>query len=119
MTDVIASLCLPAFMSREEMKEMLLSEEYGYLPPVPLAETFSMEKDVVPRFCAGKAHLHIVTAETENAHGSFCFPIRYAVPEGEGPFPFFVHLNFRPDVPDRHQATEEILDNGFAVLSFC
>ena len=34
------------------MKEMLLSEEYGYLPPVPPAETFSMEKDVVPGLAA-------------------------------------------------------------------
>jgi hypothetical protein len=30
-----------------------------------------------------------------------------------------VHINFRPDVPDKYQPTEEIIDLGYAVLSFC
>mgnify|MGYP003526131139 CR=1 FL=1 len=28
-------------------------------------------------------------------------------------------INFRPEVPDKYQPTEEIIDEGYAVLSFC
>ncbi|MBQ2859273.1 MAG: hypothetical protein IJE82_02830, partial [Alphaproteobacteria bacterium] len=31
--------------------------------------------------------------------------------------PFFVHVNFRDLNPDRYMPTEELIDNGFAVLS--
>lgn len=40
------------------------------------------------------------------------------MPTAEGAHPFFVHINFRSDVPDRYMPTEELIDNGFAVLSF-
>ena len=48
----------------------------------------------------------------------FAFPVYLAVPTAEGAHPFFVHINFRSDVPDRYMPTEELIDNGFAVLSF-
>lgn len=33
--------------------------------------------------------------------------------------PCFIHINFRNLVPDRYLPAEEIVDNGYAVLSFC
>lgn len=48
----------------------------------------------------------------------FAFPVYLAAPTAEGAHPFFVHINFRSDVPDRYMPTEELIDNGFAVLSF-
>jgi hypothetical protein len=41
------------------------------------------------------------------------------IPKKNRPVPAFVHINFRPDVPDKYQPTEEIIDAGYAVLSFC
>ena len=41
------------------------------------------------------------------------------IPKKNRPVPAFVHINFRPNVPDSYQPTEELVDAGYAVLSFC
>ena len=42
---------LPAFMSEDEMLEILLREEYGYMPPEPESVKFEIyEKGVRERF---------------------------------------------------------------------
>ena len=33
--------------------------------------------------------------------------------------PCFIHINFRDLVPDRYMPSEELVDAGYAVLSFC
>ncbi len=48
----------------------------------------------------------------------FAFPFHAILPTQGENHPFFVHINFRSDIPDRHQPTEELVDNGFAVLTF-
>ncbi len=110
---------LPGFLEREEMLEILQREEYGYLPPKPDKISFETE-DVkgAYHFCAGKAVLKKIWIITEIKGKEFRFPAYSVIPTKEGPHPFFVHINFRPDVPDKYMPTEEIVDNGFATLSF-
>ncbi|MBR6579103.1 MAG: alpha/beta hydrolase [Clostridia bacterium] len=103
---------------KSEIVDLLLREEYGYLPAAPL----SVKAELVERdkkFCAGKADLGIYNLVCECDFGSFSFPIRVAIPKKDTPVPAFVHINFRPEVPDKYQPTEEIIDAGYAVLSFC
>lgn len=103
---------------KREIVDLLLREEYGYLPEAPRsvrAELVSIDK----KFCAGKAHLEIYDLVCECSFGSFSFPVRVVIPKKNRPVPAFVHINFRPDVPDKYQPTEEIVDAGYAVLSFC
>ena len=57
----------------------------------------------------------MITCELEN--GTFSFPVSYTMPV-EKPKLTFVQINFRPQVSDKHQPTEELVDNGCAVLSF-
>jgi hypothetical protein len=97
---------------------VLCREEYGYLPQPPTALTFSVEQGIVHNFCAGKARLDRVTVHCEIGERSFSFPFYATIPSGEEKYPFFVMINFRHDVPDRYMPTEELVDNGFAVLSF-
>lgn len=121
----ILQLDLPSFPfeadledTKNKMMECLLEEEYGVLPNRETSltwETVSEEET----FAAGKAILRTVSLTTQFENGSFTFPVRAAIPKAKTKVPFFVHINFRPDVPDRYQPTEEIIDNGFAVLSFC
>jgi len=110
---------VPVLKSREEMLEILLTEEYGFLPPKPDEISFSIEENFIPNFCAGKANCNKVTINCKIGEKSFSFPCYATIPNDEGKYPFFVHINFRDSVPDRYQPTEEIIDNGFAVLSFC
>lgn len=109
---------LPPLRSREEMLAILQREEYGYLPPLPQNMQFQIQQDV-QKSIAGKARCHIVTVSCTVGGKPFSFPFSAVLPTGGGQHPFFVHINFRPDVPDRYMPTEELVDNGFAVLSFC
>ncbi len=118
ITELLQERRLPALRSREEMLELLQREEYGYIPPIPEELSFRVEKNTILNFCAGKATCDKVTAEGTVAGKPFSFPFYVTLPTAEGKHPFFVHINFRPDVPDRYMPTEELVDNGFAVLSF-
>lgn len=49
----------------------------------------------------------------------FSFPCYATIPNKDGKHPFFICINFRDCIPDRYIPVEEIVDNGFAVISFC
>ena len=109
---------VPRLKSRAEMLELLQREEYGCLPKAPESFVWEAEPGVADNFCAGKATLEKLTFRVVVNGKDFAFPVYLAVPTAEGAHPFFVHINFRSDVPDRYMPTEELIDNGFAVLSF-
>ena len=109
---------VPRLKSRAEMLELLQREEYGCLPKAPESFVWEAEPGIADNFCAGKATLEKLTFRVVVNGKDFAFPVYLAVPTAEGAHPFFVHINFRSDVPDRYMPTEELIDNGFAVLSF-
>lgn len=119
MTDLIKNLPMPDEMSVNEIRELLLREEYGFLPSEPervWAETESCDEG----FCAGKAELIKLKLICETEYGRFSFPVYYTRPvKIKHPMPCFIHINFRDLVPDKCQPSEELADNGFAVFSFC
>ncbi len=104
---------------REELKEILQSEEYGFIPPRPKHLKAKLLKED-PNFCAGKAPLteYELSAELEDGKEA---SLRFfaVIPKTDGKCPAFVLINFRPDVPDRYLPSEELADMGFAVFSFC
>ncbi len=105
-------------LEKKEIVDLLLRGEYGYLPEKPLSVRAELvERD--KRFCAGKADLEIYNLICSCPFGEFSFPVRVAIPKEGRPAPAFVHINFRPDVPDKYQPSEEIVDAGYAVFSFC
>ncbi|MBQ8227379.1 MAG: hypothetical protein IJZ88_00030 [Clostridia bacterium] len=108
---------LPELKSREEMLDILCREEYGFLPPDPTELTFTVEEKCIPNFCAGNAVANRVTAHCVINGKEFSFPFIAVIPTKDGKHPFFIHINFRPDVPDRYMPSEELVDNGFAVFS--
>ena len=109
---------LPPLQSREDMLKVLQEEEYGFLPPAPEDLTWEIKKNVVPRFCGNKATYDRVTLRYTLCGKTGEFPVSCVIPNKPGKHPFFVMPNFRADVPDRFMPTEELVDNGFAVLSF-
>ena len=117
---ILSKKLLPPLRSREEMLSVLLEKEYGKIPGKPEKLTFEVaDKPLVNKFCAGKASLHKIIAKCTVNGRDFSFPFYRTLPTAPGKHPFFVHINFRPDVPDRYMPSEELVDNGFAVLSFC
>lgn len=120
LQETLKALEIPALKSRGEMIEILERELFGKIPPAPEKLEFSVEQEpLFPKFCAGKAVSRLMRANCVIGGKKFSFPFHVAIPAKEGKHPFFVMPNFRPEIPDRHQPTEEIIDRGFAVLSFC
>lgn len=111
---------LPPLKSRAEMLDILMKEEYGYMPPEPSKVTFEEVPNYSnPAFCAGKATLKKIEITSLVNGKEFKFPCYASIPTKSGKHPFFVCINFRDCVPDIYIPTEEIIDNGFAVISFC
>lgn len=106
---------------REELKEILLSEEYGRPVPEPTKVSFEIAPlDYKTRnFAAGKAFQYHVTAHTVVCGKEFSFPFQAILPKKKGKYPFFIHNDFAPETPSRYTPAEEIIDNGFAVLKVC
>ena len=103
---------------RKEMVDLLCREEYGFLPKQHDNLTWEVLSEE-PTFCAGKVTLSKVLITAYFGEEVFSLPVYVSIPNREGKHPFFVHINFRDNVPDRYLPIEEICDRGFAVLSFC
>jgi hypothetical protein len=110
---------LPPLQSRDAMLDLLQREVYGYLPPKPDKLSWKKEENTIKRYFAGKATMNEAVLTAHLGVNEFSFSIKYVLPTAPGPHPFFIHINFRPDVPDRYQPTEELVDHGYAVFTFC
>ena len=106
---------------REEIKDLLCREEYGYPPETAKNVSFELAEPekYEDSFCAGNAKLLKLTCRGEVYGREFSFPFKAVIPKLGNNVPYFIHINFRPDIPDRYQPTEEIIDNGFAIISVC
>ena len=109
---------LPALKSREEMLDILQKEMYGYIPEAPTEVTYTVEKDTIENYAAGKANIHKVTISGKLKGNPFSFPFITVLPKSEEKVPFFVHIAFSASNTSRFQPTEELVDNGYAVLFF-
>lgn len=117
LSEMLKERNVPELLSREEMLDIVQAQLFGYLPPKPEKISFETEENIIPKFCAGKAVCHKVTVNTVINGKEFSFPFLATLPTDEEKHPFFVHTNFRDLNPDRYMPTEELVDNGFAVLS--
>lgn len=104
--------------TREKYLNIFINEEYGLPVPEPTSLKFEELPLSIkfPHF-AGKAVCRQVIAHAEVCGKSFSFPFVATIPTTEGKHPFFVLNNFSPNVPDKYFPAEELIDNGFAILS--
>ncbi len=109
---------IPDLREKKLMLDLLSREVYGHLPPLPESMDFEVNHGIVPNFCAGKARLDKITVKLTLHGKDFSFPLYLAMPLSPKKHPLIILINFRDRIPDRYMPTEEIVDNGFAVLSF-
>ncbi len=102
---------------RQELKKLLMDEEYGVLPKKPDHLKIN-HLPGIRNFCAGKVRSETFELLMSFGEKEFSFPVRGAIPVKEGKIPAFVHISFTSDTPNIYQPTEEITDRGFAVFSF-
>lgn len=104
---------------RPLVAKIMQESEYGYMPDAPEKMSVNIIEDDKIRYCAGKASFMQLEITCTLNGEDFTFPVTYVYPNKGDKFKTFVHINFRPDVPDKYMPTEEIIDNGFACASFC
>lgn len=104
--------------TKEALLDILQREIYGKIPSKPTVSAVETARDT--SFCAGKADLVTLAFTVKADFGEYTFPLYYVCPKThENPVPSFVHINFRDLIPDRYQPTEELVDAGYAALTFC
>lgn len=112
--------CTPALwpQRRQELIDILSENIYGYTPPAPekVAGTVVATDDVA---YAGKVLQEKIKISFTTPQGEFSFPLHLFTPHAVEKPPVFLHIAFRPDLPDRYSPIEEICDNGFALALFC
>ncbi|MCR5262238.1 MAG: hypothetical protein K6D94_00070, partial [Clostridiales bacterium] len=103
---------------RAEIADILQRELFGYRPAEPEEVTFDVTPDPRPDF-GSAAEAFKVTANTKLAGGkTFSLPFYAVIPKGKTCLPFFVHINFRNNVPDKYMPSMDMAERGFAVFSF-
>ena len=103
---------------RQELINILASEEYGYAPPAPEKVWYSITAHNKFDY-AGKAETTSLTLKFDTDGGQFFFPVELFIPnERENP-PVVVYLSHESNYPNRYLPIEEIIDRGVAVAAFC
>lgn len=107
--------------TKEEYKNLLFENEYGY--PLPEPEKVWFEEQpldfAAKRFIAGKAPKMRVIAHTVICGKEFSFPFWAIIPKADGKYPFIIHNDFDDVLPSKYTPAEEIIDGGFALFSLC
>ena len=105
---------------RRELLDLLERNLYGRTPPPPDPSALSLRELPVPEVnWAGKLVHRAYSLEFDTPGGRFAFPFHLLLPTHVERPAVFLHISFRPDLPDRYAPVEEIIDNGFALASFC
>ena len=123
---------LPALLSREEMIQILMEDQYGYMPEIPYEISISepeikeerycsapIPDDAIPndRYCPGTVTHSTVQFTVTTQYGSVTIPVQRILHTDGSVNPFFIYLSFSRNVPDKYYPTEEVAENGFDVLT--
>ena len=100
---------------KEEIKELFLTEEYGHLPK-KLTPSIKTEEQGVN--FAGKGKWESVFFTFENNGKSHVVRTELILPKNKTDIPVFLYISFASEVPNKYLPMEEILDNGFGVMTF-
>lgn len=102
---------------REEIKEIISREEYGYFPKEHARISWKIiEED--DNYCGGTAIFRKVLI-TMHMKEDFSFQIKIAIPKIEEKCKTFIYIDFHEEFPNKNLPVNEICDNGFAVVSVC
>ncbi len=110
---------LPPLKTREEMKEIMQREVYGYLPDVPF--TFSVSEPVVieDRYDCGNVEFSYVNMTLNVGEGSHTFRIDRLIHVDGRKRPLVIVNNFHPMEKSHYFPREEMSEYDVDFLMFC
>ena len=104
---------------REEIKQILIKEEYGNItlkPHVPISYEVIKEDD---KYCGAKFIYKEIKLTMHFENENFSFPIKMSIPKENYPLKTFLYISFYPEFPNQYLPVEEICDRGFAIIQYC
>ncbi len=104
---------------RMELLDILMKNIYGYTPDSPDYTKGEIVFEGATRAFAGKVRHQTVRITFDTPAGEFSYPLQIFLPRNNPNPALFLHIAFRPDIPDIYCPIEEITDNGFALAFFC
>ena len=103
---------------KEKIKNLLQQRQYGEIPAKP--EHMSVKVDsTYDVFAAGKAVRKNLTFIFQADGKEFSFPAMSVIPNCNKKCPAFVFIDFFGGEANRYMPTEEIVERGFALFTFC
>ena len=103
---------------QERIRKLLSDRQFGEIPRKP-DHMYVEETYINDRFACGKAVLKKLKITFEMDGKTFSFPAISAIPKSEGKHPAFVNITFDRGEANKYMPTEEIVERGFAIFSFC
>ena len=103
---------------REEIKDILQREIYGIIPERSSKIHVLTYKESKVNW-AGKAKQIEYIIGIDTPKGIFSFPVILVLPVSEIKRPLILSISYESVVPYKYLPVEEMLDEGFAVASFC
>lgn len=101
-------------MRRQEILELFSSEVYGYMPPAPEQEIFTV-KGRWENQIMGKATIRRVEVSFRTPSGPFAFLFHYYEPKVAEKFPVIIFLQFEEHPVYCSFPIEQIINRGFGV----
>lgn len=120
ITDPIKGVKTPEDLTKrqDEIRQLLAKREYGEIPPSP-EHMYTKSGEPYEGFAAGKATRTNHTLGFEMDGKSFSFPMMSVIPNGKKKCPAFVFISFEGGEANKYMPTEEIVERGYALFTFC
>ena len=109
---------LPPFKSREEMKNVLLREEYGYFPDVPFTYSVRDAGVICSPLVCGKWPYHKMEMTLTTEYGSRTLPFTRLYCEDGEKRPLIIYIDFNQGAPSPYYPVELVAERGVNVLAF-
>ncbi len=118
LRELLAQRALPPLKSREEMKEILLREEYGFPPDVPYTAEVRETGEVCSPLVGGAWPYMKMEMTIATEYGSHTVPFtRLACDDGKRR-PVVVYIDFDKGAPSSYYPVELVAEWGVNVVSF-
>ena len=119
LSQVLKERNLPALKSREEMKDIMQREVYGYLPDVPFTFTVSDPTLIEDRYCCGEVAFSFVEMTVNIGEKSHTFRIDRLLHTDGRKRPLIIVNNFHPMETSHYFPREEMSEYDVDFLMFC
>ena len=119
LSQELAKRNLPSLKSREEMKEIMQSEVFGYLPDVPFSYSVSEPTVIEERYDCGNVHFSYVNMTLNIGEGSHTFRIDRLLHVDGKKRPLVIVNNFQSMENSHYFPREEMSEYDVDFLMFC